>query len=411
MLFLNLKNTIIPLIFCLLISSISSAQDNPEATFGKAKTMAAENNYSGAIGLVKQLISHYPTNMDYHFYLAQLYYWSNDATTAQKELLVILKENPNNREAFDLLIRVNFSLGHYDEVIQKSKEGKNRFPDNIDFYSLQEASAHEKQENNEEALHILSMIAESPKLKNEANYLETQILKKKKNTLAIGHLLTDFESSASALNISHIEYGRKTVRNTFIGRINYGMTTFNKELQTEIDAYLKIKNRSYIYFNSGFAGDNGIFPQYKFGAEYFQDFKKVSSSVGARYLIFDKENSTMLFTGHLGLNVHNWKIEYRHYLAETNTDWLSSSILNFRRNFETSESYVQLDLQYGSLPYFFLNNETFQRLSAYRIGINGKIRIHKNYFILPVFMFEKEEYIPDDYRNRYSAQLILSTRF
>lgn len=405
--FHQLKNSIKSLLICLCISFNLWAQDNPKGISVKP----TQQNFIDEIASTKKRIAQFPKNIDYQFYLAQLYFWSGEPISAQKELDLILIENPNHIEANELWIKTAFTLEQYDDVIRKSKESKNKFRANEDFYSFQEALALEKQDKNEEASEILTSIPENSKLKKDADYLETQILKKKKNTITVGHLFTDFEHSPSALNISHIEYGRKVGRNTFIGRINYGTTDFNNELQTEIDAYLKIKSKSYLYLNTGFAGNNGIFPQYKFGTEYFLDFNKVSSSIGAKYLLFDEDNSTLLFTGHLGLNLKNWKIEYRHYLAETNKDWLSSSILNFRRNFETSESYVQLDLQYGSLPYFFLNNETFQRLSAYRIGINGKIRIQKNYFVQPIFMYEREEFIPDDYRNRYSIQLILSTRF
>ncbi|MCL9805285.1 YaiO family outer membrane beta-barrel protein [Flavobacterium amniphilum] len=408
----KLKNTTIKIsLFLILFAGNCIAQEAPDTIFSKAKTMAAQNDYNASLALIKQLTSQYPDNLDYKLYLAQLYFWSQDYNASKTLLEPIVREKPNHKEATNLLIKTEFAIGNYETVIHKSKEAKNRFADNSGYYDLQEATALEKQGNEQKALAVLAAIPVNSEFKSEVNYLETQILKKKKNTLAIGHLFTDFENSPSSMNITNIEYGRKIGKNTFIGRINYGSTKSNHELQTEIDVYLKIKPKSYIYLNSGFAGNNGIFPQYKFATEYFQDFNKISASLGARYLIFDKDNSTLLFTGHLGANLKNWKIEYRHYLAETNKDWLSSSILNFRRNFEATESYVQLDLQYGSLPYFFLNNESFERLSAYRIGINGKIRLQKNYFIQPVLMYEREEFIPDEFRNRYSVQLILSTRF
>lgn len=405
--FCKLLKSITPLLICLCISSNSWSQDDPHGITAKP----TQQDFLDEIASTKKNIVLFPKNSNYKFYLCQLYFWSDDTVTAQKELDLFLKENPNSIEANDLWIKTALALEQYEAVIQKSRESKTKFPNNRDFYSLQEALALEKQDRNSEALDLLATISGDSKLKKDAAYLETQILKKKKNTITVGHLFTDFEDSNSALHSSTIEYGRKFGRNTLIGRINYGITNFNKELQTEIEAYLKIKNKSYLYLNSGFAGDNGIFPQYKIGAEFFQDFHKVSTSIGSRYFFFDKDNKTLLVTGHLGLYAKNWKIEYRHYLAETNTDWLSSSILNVRRNFETTESYLQFDLQYGSLPYFFLNNATFQRLNAYRLGINGKFRIEKNYFIQPIFMYEREEFIPNQYRNRYSFQINLSKRF
>lgn len=412
MLLFRLKNTTIQILIGLvLLTGKSWSQETPEAIFTRVKTMASQNDYSTAINLTKQLTSQYPSNLDYKMYLAQLHYWAKDNTSAKNELLAILKEKPNHQEAFDILIKTEFQAGNYETVIQQTNDGKNKFQSNTDFYTFQEALALEKLKRNEEALSTLKSIPKESKIKNDADYIETQILKKKKNTIAIGHLFTDFENATSPLNITHLEYGRKIGQNTFIGRVQYGSSNDNTDLQAEIDGYLKVKAKSYLYLNSGISGDKGIFPEYKLGAEYYQDFNKISSSLGARYLSFNKDNNTLLFTGHLGVYLKNWKIEYRHYLAENNRDWFSSSILNFRRNFETRESYVQLDLQYGSLPYFLLTSESFQRLNAYRVGLNAKIRIEKNYFIQPIIMYEREEFIPNEFRNRYSLQFILSKRF
>lgn len=398
----------IALVVFLLSYAVGFTQVNEEKIFNEAKTKASEQKYDEAIQLINRLLEQNPKNLDYKLYLAQVNYWSNNLEVSKKIASEIVTEKPEYQDAFDLLIKIYYSQKKNIEVIQMSEEGLKKFPSNNSFYYLQIAQSYEEMGNHDEALKALYSVDSNPEV---AKYLETQILKKKKNTIAVGHLFSDFENSASAINITHLEYGRKVNNNTFIGRINYGSSNNINDFQGEIDAYLKVKSKSYLYLNSGFSANEKIFPQYKFGAEYYQDFKKISSSLGSRYIYFDNENKTLLFTGHLGLTLDHWKIEYRHYLAETNSDWLSSSILNFRRNFETTESFVQLDLQYGTLPYFFLNNDSFQRLNAFRIGINSKIRIEKNYFIQPIVMLEREEFIPENYRNRFSLQLILTKRF
>ena len=408
---LSLQIKKITLVVFLLSYAIGFTQINEEKVFNEAKTKAAEQKYHEAIQLINQLLIQNPKNLDYKLYLAQVNYWSNNFEISKKIASEIVSEKPEYQDAYDLLIKVYFAQENFSDVIQKAEEGKNKFPLNKDFYNLQQALAYEKMSNDTDALNTIMSIDTNSSFAKDAKYLETQILKKKKNNVAVGHLFSDFENSASAINITHLEYGRKINSNTFIGRINYGNSNNTNDFQGEIDAYLKVKSKSYLYLNSGFSANEKIFPQYKFGAEYYQDFKKISSSLGSRYLYFDSENKTLLFTGHLGLALNQWKIEYRHYLAETNSDWFSSSILNFRRNFEKTESFVQLDLQYGTLPYFFLNNASFQRLNAFRIGINNKIRIEKNYFIQPIVMLEREEFIPENYRNRFSLQFILTKRF
>ena len=84
---------------------------------------------------------------------------------------------------------------------------------------------------------------------------------------------------------------------------------------------------------------------------------------------------------------------------------------NVALKFEEKEAFVQLDLQYGAVPYYFFVNEEFLRTSAFRVGVNCRFRVSNNFFIQPIFMFELEEYIPKEFRNRYNTQLILSKRF
>ncbi|WP_136667909.1 YaiO family outer membrane beta-barrel protein [Flavobacterium sp. H122] len=395
----------------LLFSSIMQGQETPDAVFDKAHKLAVANKFEESIELVKSLHANYPQNNDYSLYLGYLYHWSNQNQEAEKMVAPILKANPLQKEAYDLMIKIKSRLSEYNSVVELADQGKQKFPESEDFYKFQKAMALEKLNNNTEAVSELESIPSTSQLKKDADYLQTQIEKKKKNSIAIGNLYTNYDNSPAPLNITHLEYSRKVKTTTLIGRINYGTSSDRKNLLGELDAYIKLKSKGYFYLNTGISGNENIFPKYKFGAEYYQDFKKISTSLGARYLGFNQDNNVLLLTGHLGVAVYDWKIEYRHYLSNSNDNWFSSSILNFRKNFEATESYIQLDLQYGTLPYFFLNNDSFQRLNAYRIGLNSKFRIKKDFFIQPIVMYEREEFIPTEYRNRITGQLILSKRF
>jgi YaiO family outer membrane protein len=148
----------------------------------------------------------------------------------------------------------------------------------------------------------------------------------------------------------------------------------------------------------------------RLGTEFYQNFNNYSTSIGARYLHFNQSQVTM-FTGHLGRSFHSFNISYRPYLLSLSDNWFSSHILNFRKSFEEKEAFVQLDLQYGAVPYYFFVSQEFLRTSAFRVGVNCRFRVSDNIFIQPIFMFELEEYIPKEFRNRYNTQLILSKRF
>ena len=393
----------------LALSSVLSAQENPDMDFKKAQELAKEQRFSESIALIQPLHLRFPDNADYTVYLASLYFWSGDYDAATELLKKLRAENGSSKEAFDLLLRVQMANKEYHTAIQMAKEGKQKFRETADFYILQEAIALEKTGKYSEARMLLDDLSKTSPYFKDAEYLQTELDKKKKNTIALGHFFTDYDNSPQAYHITHLEYSRRYERFTLAGRINYGQS-YTDEIQGEADAYMKLNREGYFYLNAGISGGK-IFPQYKVGGEYFHEFKKITASLGARYLAFNEHNKTLLLTGHAGWNIDTWKLEYRHYLSENNSEWLSSGIVNIRKNFEATESYAQLELQYGTLPYFFLNNESLLRLSAYRIGISSKLRIQRNFFIHPVIMYEREEFVPDKFRNRITAQLSLSKRF
>lgn len=181
-------------------------------------------------------------------------------------------------------------------------------------------------------------------------------------------------------------------------------------MQGEIDIYPKIGKKSYLYLNAGASDGKSIFPGVRIGTELFHDFKKLTVSLGGRYIHFNTAQVIML-TGHLGRNFNSYHISYRPYIVYQNGNWFDSHILNLRKSFEQKETYIQLELQYGAVPYYFFITDEFLRTTSYRAGINCHIRIKDNFFIQPILMYEFEEYFPSNYRNRFNVQVILSKRF
>lgn len=245
----------------------------------------------------------------------------------------------------------------------------------------------------------------------EAEYLKMTILQAKKNKISIGYLNTSFlKPAATSFHFTTLDYQYNLARNALIARLNYGNMYNKTALQFEVDLYPKIGKKSYFYLNAGYSEASTIFPTLRLGAEFYHEEKKITSSIGTRYLYFKTEN-VLLYTGHLGINWGELFVSYRPYVNNRNQDWFVSHILNFKKNFTKKESFLQLDLQYGTLPYFFYTSDDFNRINAYRVGLNYKFRIKDHWFVQPIFMYEYEEYVPSKFRNKYNMQLVLSKRF
>jgi len=399
---------------CLLFASpvLFGQSTDPDSLFLEARSLAEKNDYSDAILIMEELSGKYPGNRDFSTYLARLYYW-NDSPQKAEEILTRRKADELYREELDLLIQVENKLFKPTEMLSLSDLGMNRFPEAKDHYLYSKAMAFVILNDDTAALELLAQIPKDSPEYNAADYLRTEILKKEKNTLSAGYLVTTFNETAfDPQQIAFVEYGRKFKSGTHLFRVNYAHMFGKQAVQFETDAYVKVKSNNYIYANLGVSEKLSVFPQLRAGFEFYREQKHFSVSLGARYLYFDNMNAPLLLTGHIAYTTNNaWTANYRPFVSFLDNKTLASHLVYFRKALPNKESYIQLDMQYGNLPYFYLTSDLLSRLEAYRIGINARFRVKYNWFVQPVFMYEYEEYVPANYRNRYTFQLILSHRF
>lgn len=409
-----MRNKLLLSIFLLLVPNLFGQTNNPDSLFSEAKSLAEKKRYQEAIVLVDDLYKKHPENKDYSSYLSALYLWNGSPGKAKEILLKNQTAESFNEDDLQLLIQIELNLKNWSEAIRLTDIGMNRFPESKNRYSYQKALALYELDKDREALELLDGIPKSDPDYKAADYLRTMILKKKKNIISAGHLLTTFDQAIfKPQQVGFVEYGRRFSSSTHLLRINYGDMFGKKAVQIETDAYIPLKKQNYIFLNLGISEKNSIFPQFRGGFEFYHEQKHVSASLGARYLFFGNQGDPLLVTGHFGLISQNeWSVNYRPFISFLdNSKTLASHLVYFRKAFTNKESYIQLDLQYGNLPYFYLTSDVLSRLKAYRIGINTRFRIMHNWFLQPIFMYEREEYIPEIYRNRYTFQLILSFRF
>lgn len=407
-----LKSLLATIIILCVQAPLHAQQADPEITFYNARKLAAKKEYAQAIDSLKTLTQTYPQNSDYTLYLSRVYFWMGNNADARIELLKLWNEEKPLKEALNLLIQIEAKEGNLTAVSRLCQKGKQNFPDDVFSYNLQQAIAFQHGGQDSAALHELNNIKHNNIYYHAASYLKTQILQKQKNTVTAGYFYTRINGTEPATQQSaFIEYGRKANKLTAIGRINYANRFNTNDVQLEGDAYYTVGKRTYTYFNGGVGIGNNIFPAYKFGTEIFRDINNVSTSIGARYLHFSSNNNALLFTGHLAYNAKGLIIGYRPFAVQANNNFMCSHLAFIKKWMADNESFVQLDVQKGTLPYYVITTDLFLRTNTYRAGINTKWRIKDNFFVQPIVMYEREEFLLKQYRDRANFQLILSRRF
>lgn len=395
-------------IVCLLTAGRALAQ-NEDSLFARARELAFADRFDEAIPLLDALLEKDPMQSDYRIFLARVYYWNAEYQRADSLLTPLTDLSPPDKEAVDLHEKVLSVDSLYERQIALEDRAIRLFPDFADGYRFQKAIALKSLGKNEEALRELDSISICFN-RYDIDYLRMSILLLRSNTVSAGWLLTAFSPEGFApWNFLHVGYEHRFARWSLAPRVNYGRLFGKEAVQVEADAYVRLRRQSYLYLNAGGSDRNTVFPVMRLGAEYYAGpVKFLSLSAGARYLRFS-EDDVLLLTGHAGWNLKHSTFSYRPFvLAEKKV--LLSHVLAWRRNL-LSESYVQLELQYGTVPYYFYTQNEFVRTGAYRAGVSGRFRLGSHFFVQPVLMYEYEEYVPDAFRSRFNMQLILSKRF
>lgn len=399
------------LIFVLGFSFKFQAQQikNPDSLFQVSRVYAESENYTLAINQLEKLSAAFPENEDYHIYLGRLYFWNSDYEKARSNLTDLVNQNSPNAEALDILIQVELASDNAEALLENAERGLEAFPQQREKYLLSKALALEQLERDKAALLNLEGIPKTAENYSDAAYLKTRLLKKQKNILSVGYLHTEIED-ADPWQLGHFEYTRKSDFIPYSVRLNYGNVFGKEALQGEIDLYPKISEKSYLYLNAGISNESPVFPEFRFSAEYFYNFSIFNTSLGLRYLDFTAAEVTM-FTGSTAANFGEYQIGYRVFLVSEEKEWFPSHNIHLKKSFLNRESHIQLDLQYGRIPYFYVVTAQLSEVNSYRAGINIRYRLGDNFFIQPILMYEREEFSPDRFRNRLNAQLILSKRF
>ncbi len=399
--------------FVLMVVFLGDAQNNTaDSLFKVAKQIAQSGDLDEAINRMNVLMVDNPKNADYSIYTARLFFWKNEFKKSLELIEMSWDPFTKDSEVQILYIRVQTALQDHIKAIEQAEIAKDSFPHLAHDFLLLQAIALEASNRDDEALDKLALISKEAPNRNDADYLKTLILKKKKNLISASYLLVFFHPSS--FNVQHqasIEYMRKFKGFSQIFRVNYANMFESNAYQFETDSYVRFKRKDYIYMNAGIAHNQSLFPRLRLGGEYFKEFKYISSSIGARYLHFSVTNNPLLITGHISYTSKEITFNYRPFILLMGNQELISHVGYIRKSRQSKESYLQVDLQYGTLPYFIYTMDIITRLNAVRIGTSAKFRIKDSYFLQPAIMYEFEEYIPDYFRNRIMLHLTVSKRF
>ncbi|KAF2517162.1 YaiO family outer membrane beta-barrel protein [Flavobacterium foetidum] len=381
----------------------------PEAVMQKVKSEVEKGNFDNALSLIEPLRSKFPQDEDIQVYTGRIYSWKKDYQTALKVIKPMADRNNPNPDALLAVINIYYWSEQWETCIQYCNHYLALNPNDADVLKIK-INCLEKLNRDQEALEIIDGLPVTENSTQAFRGIRTLIGKKAKNAVSVSYLNVSTSNPGQApFHYGYAEYSHKFSKAAIVGRANIGHVNNETQMLFETDYYQTFKNKSYLYTNAGISTGETVFPIAKAGLEYyFAPYKKIDFSLGARFMHFDASDITLL-TGQLAYNTGAYSIAYRPYYDTENE--LFSHVLSLQKTNEEKESVIRLELQYGNVPYLYLYNGFTAPLKAYRAGIQYQHRLGDSFFVRPIFLYEYEEYIPAEYRNRFNVQLIVTKRF
>lgn len=394
----------------LFISSIAIGQElSIDETLANVKREVEKENYEKALALIEPLRAKFPENEDVQVYTGRIYSWKKDYKTAVKILSPMADRANPNAEALQALVTIYFWSEDYEKCIAYCDKYLAIDPKSIDVLKIK-ATCLEKLNRDQEALDLIEKFSSIDNSTQAFRGIRTLIGRKAKNAVSASYLnISTSEPGLSPFHYGYVEYSHKFSKSAIVGRANVGNIGDDTQMLFEADYYQTFSNKSYLYANGGVSTGETIFPVAKAGLEYyFAPHKKFDYSLGARFMHFETDDITLL-TGQLAYTAGVYTVAYRPYYDTTNE--LFSHVLSLQKVNEEKERLIRFELQYGNVPYLYLYNSFTQPLKAYRAGIQYQHRFGESFFVRPIFLYEREEYVPGEYRNRFNLQLIVTKRF
>jgi YaiO family outer membrane protein len=120
--------------------------------------------------------------------------------------------------------------------------------------------------------------------------------------------------------------------------------------QIELDAYPRLGEKLYAFFNLGYSGSD-IFPEWRSGAELFAALPDAwEASAGYRQLRFEGAPPVTLITGAVGKYFGNSWISARPYVRVGDNGTGTTVVVTGRRYFADADNYIGARLSAGSSP-------------------------------------------------------------
>ncbi len=402
-------------ILFIFFSFQSFGQTNIDSLFSVAINHAKAKEYKIAINKAQNVIKLDSSRYDVKIFIANVYAWKKEYQNSKAYIKEVYTAMPQNQDLYDTWLNVLLWNKEYKELLNTINIAKANDYQNEYNIVLKKALAYQGLEQYNAGVNYLNQntaLLDSSAI--NSIYLN---LKKSasKNTITAYYSLDLFDkNNPTPQHLAYVDYSLNLNKNILIFRLNYAYRFSFEDIQPEIDWYHIFNNGHYLYTNYGYGINNKLFPQHRFGIEYFFPFgNSFEASFGGKYFVYNTTNATVL-TGHIGKYMTNKWLSLRPYYTIKEGSNSFAILFNMRFYARNQISYTGLELGYGTSPddrFAYTQPGDKIWLSAYKIKLERNIAISTSNELRVGAGYAYEEISNNSYRNRYLFEVIFKHRF
>lgn len=400
-----------------MLTFLSAYGQNETSSFSSKNISLNKNKqYQQAIEKSKNELKSDPSRGDLMIIIANNYAWQEKNDSALVYIQKARQLNYYNDDLFDSWLNILLWSRQYNNLLETCKVAEQYNYTNDENLLRKQMIAYTELKAYDEGIKL----AESPKnkefiKKEDLNYLYNNLLMKKRTNVISAYYSLDCFDSYSPQHLANLGYSFPVGKNTFNFLVNYAYRFGNDDVQLESDFYLKLKKKSYMYFNYGYAFNAFLFPRHRIGYEYYMPLKnKMETSFGARYMSYANSN-VFILTTHLEKYLGRSWVSFRPYYVVQKGAQSSTFLGNYRLYGLNSLNYWEIELGYGNSPddnrYANIQDETYKNLKAYIIKLGKNFAFSRTSDIRIGIGYSREEFRSNSFRNRYLINLGYKFRF
>lgn len=396
-------------ILFILLPTCVIGQVNIDSLFNVAIDYSKEKDFESAINLSESIIKEYDNRFDVKIFLANLYAWQKNYDKANEIIEQVYDNYSDSQELYDSWLNILLWKNDYNRLLEIADTAEKNHYNNKYNLSLKRIIAYTELKDYHKGL---GYINENAQLKDslQIQNLYNQLLKLKQKNAFSCYNMVDYIPDNTFQYYGFIDYNRVLGKNNLLIRMNYTNKFDTYDFMPELDYYQNISEGNYIYFNFGYGIRWELFPKQRAGIEYYTSIKTWELSLGGRFLNFNND-PVYIITSKIEKYFSRYSLALRPYYSIQEGRNATSVVTSFLIYGKKPGNYSGIHLAYGNSPDESYNLQGDISLENYWVRIENNFQLSVSTTLNVAFRYTYEETTSNNFRNRYSIELLLKQRF